>query len=231
MAKAIHKSFLARKLESGLAQGLMRAYQTMQVQPAAYLEHLQIAHRLPVASFEEIFAQPPIVLDRIADQTIASTMKIAAIEGTGLGIFGFASVVPDMAILATISLQMIQKLSLIYGFAYHTDEDRAQLWLAGASAFGLDMGKDLVEREVLERFVPRIIMRISARMSVEMAEKAAAKIVPVLSAVMGGAINYYFVRQWGRRMKAHMRSRHMAVRQQLASAGQLPPAALLGIEL
>ena len=231
MVKSIRKSWLSNKLESGLAQGLMRAYQTMQVQPAAYLEHLQTAHRLPVSSFEEMFAQPPIVLDRIADQTIASTMKVAAVEGTGLGIFGFATVVPDMAILATISLQMMQKLSLIYGFSYNTDEDRAELWLAGASAFGLDMGKEFVEREVLERFVPRIIMRISARMSVEMAEKAAAKIVPVLSAALGGALNYYFVRLWGRRMKAHMRARHMAVRHQLASAGQLPPAALLGIEL
>ena len=231
MTKSIGKSWLANKLESGLARGLMRAYQTMQVEPAAYLEHLQTAHRLPIASFDEMFAQPPVVLDRIADQTIRATMKVAAVEGTGLGLFGFASVVPDMAILATISLQMMQKLSLIYGFAYRTDQDRAELWLAGASAFGLDMGKEFVEREVLERFVPRIILRISARMSVEMAEKAAAKIVPVLSSVLGGALNYYFVRQWGRRMKAHMRARHMMVRQQLAARGQLPAAALLGIEL
>src|SRR2546421_10648562 len=111
MAKNGRRQWLANKLESGVAQGLMRAYQTMKVQPAAYLEHLQTAHRLPVASFDEMFSQPPLVLDRIADQTIRATMKIAAVEGTGLGIFGFASIVPDMAILATISLQMMQKLS------------------------------------------------------------------------------------------------------------------------
>ena len=209
----------------------MRAYQAMQVDPDSYLRHLQAAHRLDVISYEQLFAQPPVVLDAIADQTIRSTMKVAAAEGSGLGLFGFASVLPDMAILATISVQMMQKLSLIYGFAYSTDEERAELWLAAASAFGLDIGKEFVEKEILERLVPRIILRISARMSAEMAEKAAAKIVPILSSALGGALNYYFVRQWGRRMKVHMRARHMAVREQLMLRGLLPPAASLGIEL
>lgn len=209
----------------------MRAYRLMQVEPESYLRHLQTAHRLDIASYEQIFSVAPVVLDGIADQTIRSAMKIAAAEGSGLGFFGFASVLPDMAILATISVQMMQKLSLIYGFSYRTDEDRAELWLAAASAFGLDLGKDFVEKEVLERLVPRIIMRISARMSAEMAEKAAAKVVPVISSALGGALNYYFVRQWGRRMKAHMRSRHMIVRDELMRHGRLPPAASLGIEL
>lgn len=225
------KTWLARKFESGLTQGLVRAYQRMQVEPDSYLRHLQAAHRLDIASYEEIFAQPPVVLDSIADHTIRSTMRVAAAEGSGLGLFGFTSVLPDMAILATISVQMMQKLSLIYGFPYRTDEDSAELWLAAASAFGLDIGKEFVEKEILERLVPRVILRISARMSAEMAERAAAKIVPVVSSVLGGALNYYFVRQWGRRMKTHMRARHMAVREQLMLRGQLPPAASLGIEL
>src|SRR5579864_2141585 len=126
MPKRIAKPWLAGKLESGLAQGLTRAYQAMQVEPDSYLRHLQTAHRLDVSSYEELFAQPPLALDAIADQTIRSAMKIATVEGSSLGLFGFASVLPDMAILATISVQMMQKLSLIYGFPYGSDEERAE---------------------------------------------------------------------------------------------------------
>ncbi|HET7840418.1 MAG TPA: hypothetical protein VFM21_02370, partial [Terriglobia bacterium] len=59
--------------------------------------------------------------------------------------------------------------------------------------------------------------------------KWAARVIPILSAATAGALNYYFIRQWGRRAKRHFQERHAAVRQRLdfELAGhtiELPPA-------
>ncbi|MGH9708086.1 MAG: hypothetical protein ACRD5R_15125, partial [Candidatus Acidiferrales bacterium] len=40
------------------------------------------------------------------------------------------------------------------------------------------------------------------------AEKWSARLVPVLSAGAAGALNYYFVRAWGRRAQKHFLERH-----------------------
>ncbi len=72
---------------------------------------------------------------------------------------------PDLSILAGITLRTIQKLSLIYGFEYNTDEEMAELWIAAASAAGVDISRELLEKEVVNRFVPRVIQRIAAQAS------------------------------------------------------------------
>jgi hypothetical protein len=42
----------------------------------------------------------------------------------------------------------------------------------------------------------------------------------VLSGVIGGTLNYYFIRQWGRRAKEHFRARHLAQRHlEISAAG------------
>ena len=43
-------------------------------------------------------------------------MHFAAVEGAGLGMGGMFTMLPDLGILSAITLRMIQKLSLIYGF-------------------------------------------------------------------------------------------------------------------
>jgi hypothetical protein len=88
----------------------------------------------------------------------------------------------------------------------------ADLWLAAASAAGVDMGKDLVRKQVIERFVPRIIERIAVQAGREIAETGPSRLVPVLGSVMGGTLNYYFVRGWGRRAQRHFRERHLLLR-------------------
>jgi uncharacterized protein (DUF697 family) len=219
-----NKPWLARRIQTALSRGLMDAYHAMQVDADDYLLQLQHGHALSIRSYKEIFSVPQQVIDGVAEQTIASSMKLAAIEGAGFGFFGFGAVIPDMAVLATIAAQMIQKLSLIYGFEIATERERAELWLAAASAFGIDFGKDVLEKEVLERVVPRVILRLSGKISGEMAEKIAGKIIPIVSAAIGGAINYWFIKQWGRRVQSHFREKHIALRSQLL----LVPAAPLG---
>jgi hypothetical protein len=111
-------------------------------------------------------------------------------------------------------MRLLQKLSLIYGFEYATDEDAVELWMAAASAAGLDLGKDFIEKQAIERLVPRIMDRVAVKMSAEIAEKWTARLIPLLSAGAGGALNYYFVRAWGRRAQKHFEARHRLVRAQ-----------------
>jgi len=92
----------------------------------------------------------------------------------------------------------------------------AGLWIAAASAAGVDLGRELIEKEAIERFVPRIVERIAAKMSCEVVEKWSARLIPVVSGALGGALNYYFVREWGRRAGRHFREKHQQVRSQMA---------------
>ena len=123
-------------------------------------------------------------------------MKIAAVEGAGLGLGGVATLVPDLSILAGITLRMIQKLSLLYGFEFNTDEEMADLWIAVASAAGVDISRELLEKEVVSRFVPKVIQRIAVSASAEAVEKWSGRFIPVVSSFLGAGLNYYFVRAW-----------------------------------
>jgi len=192
--------------------GLLRAYRGVGVDPHRYLNHLRRAYGLRITSFREMHTVPLPVVNYLADRVVRASTKMAMLEGAGAGLGGMISVLPDVGILGGITWRMIQKLSLVYGFEYATEDDMADLWLAAASAAGVDMGKDLVRKQVIEKFVPRIIERIAAQAGGEIAENALCRLVPVLGSVMGGTLNYYFVRGWGRRAQRHFHERHVLLR-------------------
>jgi len=116
---------------------------------------------------------------------------------------------------------MIQKLSLIYGFEFNTNDEMAELWIAAASAAGVDISRELLEREVVQRFIPKVIQRIAARASVEVVEKWTARIIPLASSVIGGGLNYYFVRAWGNRAASHFREKHLQCREAMRLRDQV----------
>jgi uncharacterized protein (DUF697 family) len=130
------------------------------------------------------------------------------------------TIIPDLGILAAITIRMIQKLSLIYGFAYNTEQEEAELWVAAASAAGVDISRELVEKQVVSKFVPKVIQRIAASASAEIVEKWTARLIPVVSSVIGAALNYYFMRVWGERAVGHFRQRHIEMRRRLLAAAQ-----------
>jgi hypothetical protein len=146
-----------------------------------------------------------------------SGMKVAAAEGAGLGLGGISTVVPDLSILAAITLRTIQKLSLLYGFEFNTDDEVAELWIAAASAAGVDISRELLEKEVVNRFVPRVIQRIAVRASAEVVEKWSGRLIPIASSLIGAGLNYYFVRAWSERARSHFRKRHIEMRNRMAA--------------
>lgn len=214
MAKEHKPTWIARRVQTAIQGGLSRAYESLKVDTDAYLVHLRQAHGLPIESFAQVYSIHPNVLESIADQTITGAMKLAAAEGMGMGLGGIFTALPDIGVLSAITMRMIQKLSLVYGFEFSTDAERAELWIAAASAAGVNLGKDLLEKGIIERFVPRVIERIAIKAGSEFAEKWVARFVPIVSSVAGGTLNYYFVRQWGRRAQKHFRERHMRIRGQ-----------------
>ena len=91
----------------------------------------------------------------MAESVIRSGMKTGGGGGRGFGLGGILTIVPDLGILSAITMRTIQKLSLIYGFELNTDDEIAELWIAAASAAGVDISRELLEKEVVNRFVPR----------------------------------------------------------------------------
>jgi hypothetical protein len=212
------KSWLRRRIETGLVKGLTRTYSTVRVDPAKFLLQLRAAYRVPISGYHGVFSLEMGELDAVADSIIHSGMKLAALEGAGFGLGGLMTIVPDLGILSMITMRTIQKLSLIYGFEFNTDDEVAELWIAAASAAGVDISRELIEKEVVNKFVPRVIQRIAAKASGEVVEKWAGRVIPLASSAIGAGLNYWFVRAWGARAKAHFRERHLALRERAHTA-------------
>jgi EcsC protein family len=221
------KSWLRRRIEMGMVRGLTRAYSTVRVDPDKFLLQLRAAYRMPISGYHGVYSLEIGEIDEVADSVIRSGMKVAAVEGAGFGLGGLITIVPDLGILSAITMRTIEKLSLVYGFEFKTDDDIAELWVAAASAAGVDISRELLEKEVVNKFVPKVIQRIAAKASAEVVEKWAGRVIPLASAAIGAALNYWFVRAWGERAKAHFRQRHLLLRQRarqaaLTAQGQLP---------
>ncbi|MBS1850132.1 MAG: EcsC family protein [Acidobacteria bacterium] len=217
----VRKTWLRRKVENSLRRAFLRAYETVKVDQVRFLRQLQSAYGLPVSSYQGIYSVDVALLDDVATKIIRGGMKTAAAEGAGLGLGGITTIVPDLSILAAITLRTIQKLSLVYGFEYSTEEETAELWIAAASAAGVDISRELLEKEVVNRFVPKVIQRIAAQASAEVVEKWAGRLIPVVSSLLGAGLNYYFVRTWGRRAREHFRRRHLEMRNRMAAQPML----------
>ena len=127
-------SWIRRRAEQAMKIGLLRAYRGVGVDPDKFLKHLRGAYGLHVTSFRQMNTVPLPVIDYLADKTIRASMKLAMLEGAGTGLGGMLSILPDVGFLGGITWRMIQKLSLIHGFEYASEDDIADLWVAAASA-------------------------------------------------------------------------------------------------
>jgi uncharacterized protein (DUF697 family) len=119
---------------------------------------------------------------------------------------------PDAGLLTLITLRLIQRLCLLYGFESRGQDARIEMWKAAAAAAGIDYGKNLVEKQMLEKIAPRIARQLAVKLGQETAEKWAGRMIPFASSAIGGALNFSFVRAWGRRVQRHLRSDHLATK-------------------
>ena len=223
MAESIQKNWLRVQVEKAAKKGFTQAYETVKVDPAKFVTQLRVAYGVPVVTLSGLYSVDMRQLEDVADSVIRSGMRVAAVEGAGLGLGGVVTLIPDLSILAGITMRTIQKLSLVYGFEYNTDDEIAELWVAAATAAGVDISRELLEKEVVSRFVPKVIQKIAVQASKEVVEKWAGRIIPLASSLIGAGLNYYFVRAWGERARAHFREKHLQRRERIRAveAGML----------
>lgn len=211
MAKTDAGAF-SQLFHSALRIGFRQAYPRVEVNPEKYLLNVRRIYGLPIENWKDVQLLDERVLQPVSARIVASSARMAALEGMGFGLGGLATVLPDMGVLAAITMRMLQKLSLVHGFEYSTADEMTALWLAAATAAGVDLAREYIEKQAAERLVPRLIDAMAAKVGAEVAEKWAGRVVPLLSAGAAATINYYFVRAWGRRAQKHFLEKHRAAR-------------------
>ena len=201
-------SLAGRTIGRFLRFGILRGLRSIEIDPEDFRCELSDQHGLWVPNFSRMKDVPVERLDAIAKQLIRDSERLALAEGAGFGLGGMITFLPDAGILTVITLRLIQRLSLLYGFETHGRDQRMEMWKAAAAAAGIDYGKDLAEKQILEKLVPRIVGRFAAKIGAEAAEKWAGRLIPLASSAIGGALNFSFVRSWGRRVQRHLRAKH-----------------------
>lgn len=213
-------SAMARGLNRVLRLGMRRGLRSLEVHPEDFRRQLAEKHGLWVPNLNRMHDVPLEQLDAIAEQLIRDAARLALAEGAGFGLGGIITLVPDAGILTAITLRLIQRLCLLYGFETRGQDERVELWLAAATATGVDYGKDLVEKRMFETLGPRIAERLAVKLGAETAEKWVGRMIPVASSAIGGFLNFSFVRAWGRRAKRNLREKHLAARAASAPAAR-----------
>jgi hypothetical protein len=206
------KSLASRTVGRFLRFGMLRGLRSVEIDPDDFRQYLADKHHLWIPHFGRMRDVPIEQLDAIAEKLIHNAQRIALAQGAGFGLGGMITILPDASLLTIIALRLIQRLCLLYGFEERESERRIQMWLAAAGAAGIDLGKDLAEKQIAERLAPRIAGRLAVRIGEESAEKWVGRMVPLASSAIGGALNYTFIRTWGRRVHRHLREKHLAER-------------------
>jgi uncharacterized protein (DUF697 family) len=205
-------SFAGRTLRRFLRFGVLRGMRSIEIDPEEFRRQLSNKHGVWVANFDRMKDVTIERLDAIAAALIRDAERLAFAEGAGFGLGGMITLLPDASLLTVITLRLIQRLALLYGFEAQGRDQRIEMWKAAAAAAGIDYGKDLAEKQILEKIAPRIAERLAAKVGAETAEKWVGRLVPLASSAIGGALNFSFVRGWGRRVQRNLRAKHLHAR-------------------
>ncbi len=190
--------------------GLRGGMRSIEINPEDFRRYLAQKHGIHVTDFRQLRRLPVEKLDAVAANLIRDSQRLAMLEGAGFGFGGMITLVPDAGILTIITLRLIQRLCLLYGFDFRSEEQKSELWLAAAAATGMDFGKDLAEKQLVEKLAPMIVERLAVRIGAEAAEKWVARMIPLASSAICGGLNFAFVRGWGRRVQRNLRAQFVS---------------------
>jgi hypothetical protein len=190
--------------------GLRGGMRSIEINPEEFRRYLAQKHAIYVTDFRQLRQLPVERLDAVAANLIRDSQRLALLEGAGFGFGGMITLVPDAGLLTIITLRLIQRLCLLYGFDFRSEEQKRELWLAAAAATGIDFGKDLAEKGLVEKIAPMIVERLAVRLGAEAAEKWVARVIPLASSAICGGLNFAFVRGWGRRVQRNLHAQFIS---------------------
>ena len=211
------RSFAGRMARRLLRSGAFRGMRSIEIDPEDFRRQLADKHGLWIPNFARMRDVPLEHLDAIARALIRDAERLALVEGAGFGLGGMITFLPDASLLTIITLRLIQRLALLYGFAEGESDQRIEMWKAAAVASGIDYGEDLAGKQVCEKIAPRVAQRLAAKLGTETAEKWVGRLVPLAGSAIGGALNFSFVRGWGRRVQRHLRAKHLEAKASAAT--------------
>jgi uncharacterized protein (DUF697 family) len=212
LRNSVKASLAGQTLGRFLRFGVLRGLRSIEIDPEGFRRQLADKHGLWVPDFAQMKDVPTERLDAVATVLIRDAQRLALAEGAGFGLGGMITFLPDASLLTVITLRLIQRLCLLYGFEARSCDHRIEMWKAAAAASGIDYGKDLAEKQILEKLAPRIAERFAAKIGAEAAEKWVGRLIPLASSAIGGALNFSFVRGWGLRVQRNLRSKHLQMK-------------------
>ena len=168
-----------------------------------------------VASIEQLRTQPMETCDRLALREQRRAMAMAGAGGAVFGVFGAVGLAADVPSLLTLVMHTIQRIGLCYGeqasrglvigiFALasaNTAEEKTSALAALDSA--IDELEHAAARDSLERAAERELAKEAAvfslqalaqRVGVNLGKRKIVGSVPVIGAVVGSAVNAWYVR-------------------------------------
>jgi len=186
-------------------------------------------HNKSIRSLDDILNEPIRERDQVARHFAAQYRHRAALTGavTALpgGLWALVGMGADVQLTAIYAVRMAAKVAQSYGYDTSVVEEQVRLADVLALAAGIDSLRGIgnwLTREGMAQVLPDILPRVLARLSVELTSEQAAKwvgrMIPGVSAVVGGAVDYAFLRAAGERAIAYYHNRALSER-------TLPPAA------
>ena len=176
-----------------------------------------------VQSLDDLRAAPLAACDALAQQIAQRSGWLAGSSGAALGIAGAAGLVADAPTLLLIALRTLIRIGYCYGeqpspalvtalFALasaDSDEEKRLAWQAAltAAAGGQPQGNDIIDgdaavRDGLERAAERefakqaltgSLQKLAGTLAQRLGMRKAAGLLPVVGALVGGAVNIRFV--------------------------------------
>ncbi|MEO7000620.1 MAG: EcsC family protein [Ktedonobacterales bacterium] len=182
-----------------------------------------------IHQFSDIPSAPLNEMDAVAKHFAAQYRHRALVTGaiTSLpgGLWAIVATGADVQLTAVYAVRMAAKVAQSYGYDTSIIEEQAHLADVLALAAGIDSLRGIgnwLTREGLIHLLPEVLPKVMTRLSVKLTEEQASKwvgrLVPGVGALIGGAIDYTFLRVAGERAVAYYHNRY------LEEHGVLPPA-------
>ncbi|MCX7746455.1 MAG: EcsC family protein [Clostridia bacterium] len=139
--------------------------------------------------------------DSLADKIHKNAILLAAVEGAGTGLLGFAGFAADLAAVTALALRTIYKIGMCYGYdtTDHTDKNYMLGILSLATSNSkhekdkaLSCIKDIQERLAGEA-ASILIRNLAGQLSKNLIRRKTLSVFPVVGAAFGSSVNGWYM--------------------------------------